>query len=115
MFKAQFDTRFLDLLLQPGLRTDQVLDELRHPPDGRVTMQTLQSGSKVFWDSEREVRGSGVKTVDNGQLHYLDVPVMSLTCAETHHISMLKFKVGMKRKLRWSFLPCCDVYIHVKH
>lgn len=50
VFKAQLCSALLDLLLQPCLWSHQVLDELGHPPDGGVAVQTVQTWSQVLRD-----------------------------------------------------------------
>lgn len=79
MFEAQLGGALLDLLLQPCLRTHQVLHKLGHPPDGGVAMQTLQAWRQVFRDRQGQVGGPRVETVDDRQLHNLDVFIMSLS------------------------------------
>lgn len=85
VLEAEFGSSLLDLLLQPGLRPHQVLDELGDPPDGRVTMQAVQAWRQVFGDSQWQVRRPGVEAVHNGQLHHLDVLVMGLTWTDDRH------------------------------
>lgn len=79
VLEPQLGGALLDLLLQPSLRSDQVLDELRHPPDGGVTMQTLQAWSQVLRDGQRQVGGAWVQAVHYGQLDNLDVLIVSLS------------------------------------
>lgn len=79
MFEAQLGGGLLDLLLQPGLRANQVLDELGHPPDGGVAVQTVQTRGQVLGDRQRQVGGPGVEAVHYGQLHHLDVLVVGLS------------------------------------
>ena len=63
MFEAQFDAGLLHLLLQPGLRTHQILHKLRNPPDRRVAMETLEPGGQVLRDGQGQVGGAGVKVI----------------------------------------------------
>lgn len=79
VLEAQLGGALLDLLLQPGLRSDQVLDELRHPPDGGVAVQTLQTWSQIFRDGQRQVGGAWVQAVHDGQLYNLDILIVSLS------------------------------------
>lgn len=79
VLEAQLGGALLDLLLQPSLRSDQVLDELRHPPDGGVAMETLQTWRQVLRNGQRQVGGSWVQAVHYGQLYNLDVLVVSLS------------------------------------
>lgn len=79
MFEAQLGCRLLYLLLQPGLRAHQVLDELGHPPDRRVTVQAVQAWGQVLGDGQRQVRGARVEAVHYRQLHHLDVLIVGLS------------------------------------
>lgn len=79
VLEAQLGGALLDLLLQPGLRSDQVLDELRHPPDGGVAVETLQTWSQVLRDGQRQVGGAWVQAVHDGQLYNLDLLIVSLS------------------------------------
>lgn len=79
VLEAQLGRALLDLLLQPSLRSHQVLDKLRHPPDGGVAVETLQTRSQVLRDGQRQVGGSRVQAVHYGQLHNLDVLIVSLS------------------------------------
>lgn len=100
VLEAQLGGALLDLLLQPGLWSDQVLDELRHPPDGGVAMQTVQTRSQVLGDGQRQVGGTRVEAVHYGQLHNLDVFIVSLSWRvqkETHRLIISGlFKSRMK-------------------
>lgn len=78
VLEAQLGGALLDLLLQPGLRPHQVLDELGDPPDGRVAVQAVQARGQVLGDGQRQVGGPGVEAVHDGQLHHLDVLVVGL-------------------------------------
>lgn len=78
VLEPQLGGALLDLLLQPSLGPDQVLDELRHPPDGGVAVQTLQTWSQVLRDGQRQVGGARVQAVHYGQLYDLDVLIVSL-------------------------------------
>lgn len=66
VLEAQLGSALLDLLLQPRLWSDQVLDKLRHPPDRGVAVQTLQPWSQVLRDGQRQVGGSWVQAVHYG-------------------------------------------------
>lgn len=79
VLEAQLGGALLDLLLQPGLRSDQVLDELRHPPDGGVAVQTLQTWRQILGDGQRQVGGAWVQAVHDGQLDNLDILIVSLS------------------------------------
>lgn len=79
VLEAQLGGALLDLLLQPGLRSDQVLDELRHPPDGGVAVETLQTRSQIFRDGQGQVGGAWVQAVHDGQLYNLDILIVSLS------------------------------------
>lgn len=79
VFKAQLSGGLLDLLLQPRLRSHQILDKLGHPPDRGVAVQTMQSRSQVLGDRQGQVGGPRVETVHYGQLHNLDILIMSLS------------------------------------
>lgn len=79
VFKAQLGGALLDLLLQPRLRAHQVLDELGHPPDGGVAVQTMQAWGQVLRDRQGQVGGPRVETVHDRQLHNLDVLIMGLS------------------------------------
>lgn len=79
MFETQLGGSLLDLLLQPCLRAHQVLDELGHPPDGGVTVQTLKAWGQVLWDCQGQVGGPRVEAVHYRQLHNLDVLIMGLS------------------------------------
>lgn len=88
VFEAQLGRGLLDLLLEPGLGADQVLDELRHPPDGRVAVETLQTRGQVFGDGQRQVLGPRVQTVHYGQLHNLDVFVIGFSCRNNKYYKL---------------------------
>lgn len=79
VFEAQLGGALLDLLLQPGLWAHQVLDELGHPPDGGVAVETMQAWGQVLRDGQGEVGWPRVQTVHNRQLHNLDVLIMGLS------------------------------------
>ena len=78
VLEAQLGGSVPDLLVQPGLGADQVLDELRHPPDGGVAVETVEAVGEVLGDGQGQVRGPRVQAVHDGQLHYLHVTVISL-------------------------------------
>lgn len=79
VFEAQLGGALLDLLLQPRLWAHQVLDELGHPPDGGVAVQTVEARGKVLRDRQGQVGGPWVQTVHYRQLHNLDVLIMGLS------------------------------------
>lgn len=95
VLEAQLGGALLDLLLQPGLRSHQVLDELRHPPDGGVAVQALQTWGQIFRDGQRQVGGPRVQAVHDGQLDHLDILIVSLSwrVGEEH--------VGEGKDTRW--------------
>lgn len=112
VLEAQLGGALLDLLLQPSLRSDQVLDELRHPPDGGVAVQTLQTWSQVLRDGQRQVGGTWVQAVHYGQLYNLDVLIVSLSWRvqkehvgnKTHNESLL-FVQKTKMRNYFSVIP----------
>ena len=79
VLEAQLLRGLLDLLLQLALRAHQVLDELRHPPDGGVSVQAVQALGQVLRDGQGQVGGPRVEAVHNGQLHHLHILVVGLT------------------------------------
>lgn len=122
VLEAQLGSALLDLLLQPSLRSDQVLDKLRHPPDGGVAMQTLQTWSQVLRDGQRQVGGAWVQAVNYGQLDNLDVLIVSLSWGSERDMLGIRntishFCLHKKRTMRNYFCHprglevICDLWI----
>jgi len=73
MLEAKLALHLLDIGDEPRLESEQVADELRDPPDKRVSVQPQQPRRQVGGDRLRHERRSRVKTVDDRQLDHLNV------------------------------------------
>lgn len=96
VLEAQLVGGLFHLLHQPGLRADQVLDKLRHPPHGWVSVKPLKSVRKVFRDGQGQVWGTRVQAVHDGQLYDLNIPIVCFTYRQRH-----KTMSGKDKGMHW--------------
>lgn len=97
VLEAQFGGDLLHFLHEPCLRADQVLDELRNPPHRRVSVKPLKPVCEIFRDGQGQVRWTRVKTVHDGQLNNLNIPVICFTYTQKQMTMSGKDK-GMPRR-----------------
>lgn len=90
VFEAQLGGCFTHLFLKPSLRSDQIFDELRNPPDRGVSVQPVQTLSQILWDSQRQVRRTWMETIHNRQLNHLHGLIISFTYTNRHKMKQVK-------------------------
>ena len=70
--KLEVLLHLLDIGDEPRLKSEQVANELRHPPDKWMSVQPHQLRRKVGRNGLRHKRRSRMQTIDNRELYDLN-------------------------------------------